>query len=81
MYPHAKQVIASLYCRHHSLQGSADSRLAELQAEVQVARFEKERVSLVHQETLKDLRQLQLDQEKQQRKASQEREGGYQVLE
>lgn len=35
-----------------------------------MARFEKERVSLVHQETLKDLRHLQLEREKQQRKVS-----------
>ena len=42
--------------------------MAKLQGELQVARFEKERVGLVHQETLKDLRHLQLEQEKLQRK-------------
>ena len=38
--------------------------MAELQGEVQVLRFEKEHTGIVHQEAVKDLRRLQLDQEK-----------------
>lgn len=36
----------------------------EVQGELQVVRFEKERIGLVHQETLKDHRHMQLEQEK-----------------
>lgn len=52
------------FLRHHTLQASMDRHMAELQGELQVTRFEKERTGLVHQETIKDLRHLQLEQEK-----------------
>lgn len=58
-------------CRHHNLQASTDKHLAELQGELQVVRFEKERTGLVHQETVKDLRHLQLEQEKLHKKVRQ----------
>lgn len=49
---------------YHSLQGMSDRHLAELQGELQVVRFEKERNGLVYQEIVKDHRHLQLEQEK-----------------
>lgn len=50
--------------RCHTLQAASSQRLAELQGEAQVLRFEKERTGMVHQETLTELRHLQLQQEK-----------------
>ena len=57
--------------RYHSLHGSTEKRVAALQGELQVVRFEKERTALVHQETLKDLKRLQLDHEKHHKKVIQ----------
>lgn len=59
-------------CSYHTLQGMADTRLAELQGELQVVRFEKERNGLVYQETVKDNRHLQLEHEKLQKKVRME---------
>ncbi len=56
--------MGSITHRHHALQGSTDKHLVELQGELQVVRFEKERNALVQRETLKDTRHLQLEQEK-----------------
>ena len=53
---------------HHSLQTLYSKHLSELQGDLQVTRFEKERTGLVHQETIKGIRQLQLEQEKLQKK-------------
>lgn len=53
---------------YHSFQGLSDRRLVELQGELQVLRFEKERNELVYQETVKDHRHIQLTLEKLQKK-------------
>lgn len=59
-----------LPCSYHSLQGSSDKRMAELHGELKVLRFEKERTGLLYQETARDLKRLQLEQEKHQKKVS-----------
>ena len=58
--------------RYHRLQASSEKSMAELQGELQMVRFEKERTRLVHQETLKDFRHLQLEQEKLQKKVKEQ---------
>lgn len=63
-------ITATPLYRYHTLQSSSEKRLAELQGELQVVRFEKERTDLVHQETIKDLRRLQLEIEKHHKKVN-----------
>ena len=48
--------------RRHQL--ASDERVSELQAELQVRKFECERMQMVHEETVRDLKHCQLDQEK-----------------
>ena len=55
-------------CSYHSLRELSARRLVELQGELQVLRFEKERDGLVHHETVKSLGHFQLKQEKLQKK-------------
>lgn len=59
-----------LICRHHGFQGVSGRRLAEVQGDLQLIRFDKERLALVHEELVRDHRQLQLDHEKLQKKVS-----------
>ena len=48
--------------RRHQL--ASDERVSELQAELQVRKFECERTQMVHEETVRDLKHCQLEQEK-----------------
>ena len=53
---------------YHELQASSDRQSCELQAQLKIANFEKERASLATQESMSQLRQCQLDREKLQKK-------------
>ena len=47
---------------------ASDSRMSELQNEVKLRSFETERTQMVHEETVRTLKECQLDQEKTQAK-------------
>ena len=53
---------------YHSLEASSERQSAELQAQLKITEFEKERVSIAHHETLTQLKHCQLDREKLQKK-------------
>lgn len=53
---------------YHSLQASSEGQCSELQAQLKITQFEKERVSIAHHETLTQLKHCQLDREKLQKK-------------
>jgi len=50
--------------RSHRHQVASDRRISELQGELQVKQFEFERTQMVHEETVRDLKHCQLEQEK-----------------
>ena len=54
--------------RHHELQAANEGRVSELQARLQVAQFERERVAMAAEEATKQLSTVQLEKEKLQKK-------------
>lgn len=54
--------------RHHELQAASEGRVSELQARLQVAQFERERVAMTAEEATKQLSTVQLEKEKLQKK-------------
>ncbi len=56
------------FYRHHQLQASGEGRLSELQARLQVAQFERERVAMSTEEITQQLSTVQLEKEKLQKK-------------
>ena len=62
-------------CSYHSLQASSDGQCSELQAQLKITQFEKERVSIAHHETLTQLKHCQLHREKLQKKVKKKKLG------
>ena len=57
-----------VYCRLRQLQVSGDSRVSDLANELKLKSFETERTQLVYEETVKNLKESQLEVEKLQKK-------------
>lgn len=61
---------SSCLSRHHTLQTSSEQRVCDLQAKLQMAQFERERVSVVNEETARQLSEGQLEKEKLRKKVA-----------
>ena len=59
----ASPIPISLF-RFHQLQLSSDGRISELHGELKMKQLDCERTHMLHEETLRDLRQCELEREK-----------------
>ena len=58
----------SLSIRYRTQQVSSDNRMSELQNETRIKSFEAERTQMVYEETVRTLKETQLESEKAQKK-------------